>query len=233
MEALDMDPVAFPHISMADHTSDEQRTVESAHTLAQRVLPEVRVLFLDGLETLCGGRITEHRDVTRFMLAASRLCRRQNLTIIGCIPSAKSKEGERYTAPQDRALGSIAWMKLSEMAVLIEPTRSSKPEDPARTVTLLPHRGVIRTFAYSFNGPRLQRQAEITVLPPMDAWLLTAPHEAPMSAKQIIEAGQALGLGRWKVYEWISVQLALGTLVRSEYGEYTVAGAPGADSRVH
>ena len=230
MECLDMDPEAHPHDSMADHTAEGERTVDKALGIARKTLPKMRVLFLDGFETLCAGRITEHRDVTKFMLTTAALCRKENITIIGCVPAVKSKENERYSAPQDRTLGSVAWMKLSDMAILIEPVAPKNPEDANRIVTLLPHRGATRSFAYAFDGPRLVRRAEVTLLPPMDAWLQNAPRQTPIPAKQLVEAGQALGIVRWKLYEWIKTQVDLGTMTRTDYGEYQIVGPVGGET---
>lgn len=222
---IGLDPATIPHVSMLDITRREEYTLESALDIARKCVPGVRVLFLDSLAVLCQGKINDYRDVAQFLNTADRLCAREWITVVGCMPSTKARGNEGYASPTERIFGSIAWSEMTSTKILIEPTKPRDICDPHRIVHLVVPDEPVRVLYFEFqNGKGLVPCEEIALESPLDGWLAEQEEGAtfPTSALQFV--ADAKGVSRTGFFRWLKLQISSGTLEKVGHGEYRVTG---------
>lgn len=223
MRQLGIDPADVPHISLTACTKRDDRNLESALQFARGVRPQAKVLFIDGFASLCSGRINDAKDVTNFLIDASRFCQEENVTIIGTVPSSKAREGEGYTSPRDRIAGSVMWSAGAHTKIVIEQTHANRVSDPFRTVFLYARGLPPRTMQYQFDADgHLLYRNDGEVLPSLDAWLASRQPGDTIHSADLLEAARANGISRSALYRWLEDQTTLGTLIRLERGTYQV-----------
>lgn len=227
MRQLDIPTVGsiFPHFSLVgDHSGPDKRTFHNVYTLACHRVPNLALLFIDSLSSLCPGRITDDRVVDDFIDAMNTVCQTDNVTILGTIRSSKARTGEGYLSPRERIIGSGAFSSATSTKFIIEPTKPSKPDDPNRTLWTLPRVGkpVCQLYAFNDDG-RLERQSDYVPQAPLDAWLLTVASGAEIHSDEMLIVADSCGVARTQLYDWVKVQIELGTLLRIARGEYKKA----------
>lgn len=222
LDSIGLDPLTFPCTSLVHPLRRERRPCfEDALNAARIVDENVRLIFLDGIASLCPGKSNDYRDVSNFLTDSARICHERLVTVIGLVYSVKAREGEGYSAPRDRIAGSLAWSAVTDTKILIEYYRPSKPKDPVRVITLLPQRRPPETFLYQFRSGRLvaMTESENALLQPvLDQWLSSVAPLAELTTQQIVDA--AVDIGRSAVFLWIENQLDLGTLAKLRRGVY-------------
>jgi len=226
MSQLDIPCSTIPHDSLIHPLRrDESRTLDDAFALARRVCPSCKLLFLDGLASLCPGRITDYRELSHFLIGLSKRCKHEQITVVGIVYSSKVRDGSGYIAPRDRIAGSAAWSTLTDTKILIEPLKPSNPADPNRVVSLLPTSHAAEVFAYQFVGGRLlpTSEANCPAQADLDRWLAGLPESLQVCTQDIVEAGSSAGLSRTTIYRWIDDQVSLGTMLRVSRGWYRKA----------
>ena len=226
MRRMDINPAHVPHCSLVKYHRREERSIETAVKAAIACCPVARVLFIDGMSTLCPGKVTDLRDVADFLLTTLRLCESHDVTIIGTVLSVKTREGEGYVSARDRIIGSGAWAALTDTKLFIEPTQPKKPEDPGRSVTIVTAYGTSTRF-YAFDNCRLVGRGAEIIQPDLDHWLLSLSPGAPLSLEDILAAAASFSIGRTKTWDWITAQVELGALVRIGRGKYETPGGAG------
>lgn len=228
MRMLDIDPQAIPHLSLiprGKYVSDEssvERNISTALDFARRREPDVRVLFIDGLGSLCSGRASDLRDVDTFLLGLLSLCQNEDLTIIGCVSSAKAREGEGYASPRDRIYGSTAWATNTDCKILVEPVRATRPDDSGRRIVIECQTRTARVLPYDRieNGGLVPRAGMIDSAG-LDGWLATVPLGAEITTAAMADMGERLGVSKPTVERWLRDQVTLGILVKVKWGVYT------------
>lgn len=224
---LEIDARAIPHFALPRCSRDERTVSTTVAKVLERFGHALKLIILDGFSALCPGRINDHRDVSQLLADAAHLCRREDLTIIGCIASAKSREEGGYVSPRDRVLGSIAWMESTETKILIEPMKPSKPLDPHRLITVMPQHEAPQEFYYRFDASGRLIPTELNVCAvELDEWLATIPLEDPVYTHTILEVSAALGISRASAFRWIDDKLETGRLIRIARGAYRIAVPP-------
>ena len=220
---LGMNQEDLPHFSLT-RWAEEKRTLELAYTTARRNVPPLKVLILDGMQTLCPGRISDSRDSSKFLLNATKLCEEQDITIIGCASTCKAKEGEGYLSPFDRIPGSFFWTTIPLSKIVIESARPSKPSDPSRTVYLASRGVFLKQYQYAIENDRFiyRGEGECLVQPDLDAWLSQQEEDSQITTQQVLQLGEILGVSRRSAFNWIANQLQLGTLEKVDRGHYRV-----------
>lgn len=220
MAQVGLDPATTPHLSLVGRTVDEDRTVGAAIRLARACVPNLRVLFLDGMYSLCPGRINDYRDSSRFLLTTLRTCTEESLTIIGCVPTSKSREGEGYTTPREKIAGSGSWGAISFTKFLFEPRRPSKVRDMTRLLTVMPRSKHTNELSYTRTEHGLIYGAEGISNPELDGWLDTVPIGEEIPASTLVEAATRFGISRASLYRWLEERLELGFLCKLRHGVY-------------
>lgn len=144
--------VSFPVFSLVD-----QMLVSK--DLKMDVLPRLtkfygyrpNFVYVDGFTSLCpGGKINEYHIVAHWLADLQRFCETKAITILGACHTTKTKEGNGFTNPRQKVLGTVAWASYSESMVIIEPDDKDKSAS-RRTVMLLPRNGGTETVMMRFS----------------------------------------------------------------------------------
>lgn len=226
-------PLALPHLSLREcryREADGLTFPLALDAVLQRTHGQPpRCIFLDGLHTLCPGRVTENRDVVNFLTDTAKLLASRRITLIASTYSPKSREGEAYEAILDNVLGARAWTALTDTKIFIQYASASNPSDPRRRVWLFPPDLPAKQSIWQFDDAgRLQYLGDgdtISQSEKLDEWLSKQEPESIVTTAQIHLIGSMLGLSRATTTRWITDQCSLGTLVKVERGEYKVTGS--------
>ena len=223
MADMHLDPSQIPSTSLVGRTRPDEHNVETALAHARQVDPQVRVLFLDGMLSLCTGRVNDYKESAKFLRDTVALCQRERVTIIGCVSTSKSKDGAGYLSTRDRMHGSTAWSSSSQTKILIEPNYPRNDTDITRTVSLMaPARRVIK-FQYELSDTEgLILTGDGPMRASMDGWLAVQPNDTEITTQQFIQVAQGFDIGHATVERWLRQQLELGTLTKVKHGVYRV-----------
>jgi len=131
--------------------------METLDTILKKVesdFPESRVLFIEGIASLVdGGKVNDYHIVSRFLKRLTRLCKKNDWTIIGVGHATKTKENERYLNPRERCLGSVAWGGFSETVVMLDSVDpGNKEKFKYRNVYLLPRNAREEMYEMEFDN---------------------------------------------------------------------------------
>ena len=222
------DPAQIPTISLLEAVSNEERTIDAVFSHAERLVHSCRVIFLDGLQSLCHGNITYQRDVVNFMAYAAQQCIKRSITIIATASTSKAAEAAGTTPVFQRITGSTAWVELAGTLTHIgPPSPSSRVTDPERTVTISMPRRKPLELSYTFTDDgRLECTGEAATFPEMDKWLVQISPGSDITSRDIVDAADARGGSRATAYRWLKEQVALGSMVLVEKGIYRKPAAP-------
>jgi hypothetical protein len=227
MERADIDPGQLPHLSMLDHVQHEDRTVDSALRLARAVVPNLRLLILDGMYTLCPGHINFFHDASKFLIATTQLCKEQRITILGCVTAVKSRDGESQASARDRLPGSIAWATLTSTKILFEPNRIDRyTDDTRRAVVMATALERTITLQYVRQGYRFEYRGEGIAHSDLDTWLLTLHPGTPLTTQDLRDVAERSGISKASLYRWLADQIALGTILKIAHGSYVTPDSP-------
>jgi RecA-family ATPase len=227
MRELGADPAHIPTISLLESTSNEERTIDAVFAQAQRLLPSVRVIFLDGIQSLCHGNITYQRDVVNFMAHGTQQCIRRGITIIATGSTSKAAELNGSTPVLQRVIGSASWVELSATLMHLGPTNPAKFTAPERTLSISIPRAAPRELAYTFtDAGRLEYISDAASFPLLDQWLVQITPGSEITSKDIVDAAAQRDYSRSGAYLWVQEQVQLGTLVLVQRGTYRKPEAP-------
>ena len=225
MAEAGLNPDDFPHVSLAANSKKGDHSLDAALILARRQIPNVRVLFLDGMMSLCQEKITDYRAVSTFLIGALQLCQREHITIVGCGTAAKVRDGEGYASPRERLLGSSAWSEVAAAKLFLDFRNPRDPADPSRVLFVMPPSKPARPYFFVFEEGRLELVAEGFECPgALDMWLQSQAVET-LTNREILVAAEQMGMERSSVYRWIKSQVDSGTLHREKQGLYRIVGA--------
>ncbi len=209
----------IPYFSI--HKTKHIRTLLAVINEARKLVPGVRLLFIDALGVLVPeGKINDYKIVGDFLTDATTLCESMDITIIGLVHSPKSKEGERYLNPRQRVMGTVAWGGFCETVILIEPTE----EGDDRVVQVLPRNAEDTVFNYAFDGGILKEVSpDGLVYDLLDRELMPKiKPDTPMSRLEIVELVSQLGIkcSMKSIERWLKAKVTDGILEKIARGQY-------------
>lgn len=150
MQRLGLPPDSLP--LFVPKGTERKLPLEALLRLQLQEKPDCRVFFIEGLASrVPEGKINDYAVVADFLTGLADFCAKYHVTIIGVVHSAKTKEGERYVNPRQRALGSVAWAAFSETIILIEPVSPDNPDDTVRELYFLPRNSREEKFRMNFK----------------------------------------------------------------------------------
>lgn len=197
MERVGIDPKTVPLVRGVE---DDVIGIEQAMQLSRVLVPDVRFFIIDGFATLVpGGKTNDYATVAKFLRGITRMCKKHDITILGIVHAAKTKENEKYLNPRERILGSVAWAGFSETLFFIEPTAPDNAVDKNRLLEILPRQAAQEKFELELDGrgrliPSTRR---VTVDNDLVAFLDQIPADGEFSADEL---AARLRIGRTKVY---------------------------------
>jgi uncharacterized protein YdbL (DUF1318 family) len=113
--------------------------------------PDVRVIFIEGFSSkVPNGKLNDYDIVSNWLLDIQEFCVKNNITVIGVVHSAKTKEGEEYLDPRQQVLGSVAWAAYTETMVSVKQCKPDSPEDTTRQILFLERNSKPEAFKMEF-----------------------------------------------------------------------------------
>lgn len=230
MLRLGIAPDTVPHFSAVDLRRERfqaapaddpgQFSLSEIIALCRKRVPDCAAVFVDGLPALCRGKIIDHGDVRTFLQDAARLCQTQKVTILGTVYAAKARDGEGYSSPRDRMLGSGAWSAFTSTKIIIE------PDEAKRTVHILPQNfpPQLIELMHDPDTGRLVPYVATGISDRLDTWLKSMEPGSLFTTQQAVMVGEMCGVSKSTVERWIRNQLTLGTIIKIDRGEYRVTG---------
>jgi hypothetical protein len=213
MRRIGLDPATIPHLSLQNTSSSrEDFNIETLILKAKSLVPDLRVLWLEGLGTICPGKITEVRDVTEFLRNLMSICRREHLTIIAEMTTVKAREGNSYSYAIDRLPGSNVWSDMTGSKIPIDLADPRDLTDINRIVVLVMRNRASRRLYAAFVDSGLLAITDRLEVATMDSWLTQQPTPTQVTTKEIHKVGKSLGVSRSSITRWITDQHELGTL---------------------
>lgn len=184
--------------------------------------PQHGLIFIDGFATLCDG-INSYSQSSAFLRVTGELCERTNRSILGSVHSTKTKEGEGYSNPRQRVLGSVAWAAYSDLIVTMDPSKPDDPSDMIRIVNILPRNSKEFTLKYERQGPLLvpwTDPVEDDLLSILDFWLHSQDFDREIPRREIVKYARENSIVERSVERWLDSKLELCQLERTRKGFY-------------
>jgi hypothetical protein len=195
LERLRINPA---HIEFVSTITLDLDTVEAIIQRVHLKVPNVRVLFIEGMTGLMPESKGKSSDggfghASKFLRHLNKLCSELDITIFAVVHSPKSKEDARYLSPRDRVMGSSAWAAYTETLFLIEPVHADTPS--LRNLIIIPRNAPQETHQLEFNdtGRLVESNAEITDTI-IEAFLGTIPYGQTFTTEQFTTAMKRAGL---------------------------------------
>lgn len=198
--------------------------IESVCKHDDLVIVEPLNFFLRDTNNKCGD-INNFGHVSHFLLNVGRVARNNKLAIIGSLHSSKSKTGSGYAAPREKVIGSVAWTAFTSTTIIMDPVDVNTPEDPGRTIYVLPRDEKPFTLDYvvdSDAGGLLVPQAAYAVRhrSQLDKLLDSHPMDQVFTTQHLDEWELQSGVSRRTVLRWVEHKVKNGDVERVERGVY-------------
>jgi hypothetical protein len=237
MERMEIDPTSIPRMSILDERRDrfDNSAGESEYTISELIsIAKKRVhgcglIFMDGFAALCPNKIIDHRDVRVFLQETARLCRDHRITILGTVYAAKARNGEGYSSPRERMLGSGAWSAFTSTKFVIE------LEEAKRVIHILPQNSAPELWELMHdpaNGRLIPFDPLLAMPAPaksslrtgLDTWLQQLSPGSSFTTSDAQLIGESFKISKRTVTRWIADQESMQTIFRVDHGEYRVTG---------
>jgi RecA-family ATPase len=191
--------------------------------LARKKVPDLSVVWLDGIHSLCpGGKINDYGVVQGFLTDITRLCQREKLTFKSLGHATKVREGESFLNPRHRFLGTVAWGGYSDTMTIIDQAKPEDPLDTTRNVYLLPRNELSQTIKYEIVNGKLTQVTDVADLL-MDRWLLQLMASTILSTEACQTQAEKLHISRATCTRWIKRMVEQGKLQKQDRGQYLVS----------
>ncbi len=207
------------------------KNFDDVYNLVTRKIPDVEVIFLDGILRIAESSGLDNKVVGDFLSPLLRKLKEHKITLVATGRCAKPKESRSTIRSIDRFLGATAWTEFASTFIAIDPIHPNRPKDDLRIVTVMPKNSPAFTMNYRFtqdgrlvevpedfasNSPdRIQLLAEML----SGAW---SPGDEITTA-EILDLGQAIGImARSSMMRYVAVLVRRGELQDGGYGMYRV-----------
>lgn len=221
LRRIGIDYKDWPIISLVD--TPKAVNVEQAVLAARAIIPNVEVLWLDGIHSLCpDGKINDYGAVQHFLVAMTRMCQKEGLTFKSLGHATKVKQGEEFLNPRHRFLGSVAWGGYSDTMTIIDQANPEDPADTTRNVYLLPRNAENQVIKYEIVSGRLVPTGDAGEFV-MDRWILTYKAGDTITTATIQAFGDKSKVSRATITRWIKANVDKGTLQKCDRGLYSVS----------
>jgi hypothetical protein len=169
------------------------------------------------------GDINNFGHVSHFLLKIGKIARDLNLAIEGSLHSSKAKTGSGYAVPREKVLGSVAWTAFTSTTIVMEPVDPKTPEDPGRTIYVMPRDERPFTLDYivdSDAGGLLIPQAAHARRFKSDIDKFLEAHEGPFNMQHLEGWQERANVSRATVYRWLEQKIKNGEVEKVERGVY-------------
>lgn len=207
----------IPIISAVDKNIS---TLEAVIQAARDAEPHAKLLILDGFARLVpGSKTNDYGEVAHFLSACTRRCKKEDITILGLVHAAKTKENERYTNPRERILGSVAWAGFTETIIFISSTDPDDVECKYRMLEILSRQSAGIKQELEFHEGRLipstrKQEMEFKITSFLDAF----PFGVVFSSE---EFAATIGIKKTRAYEILNRLIETKAVEKVGHGKYT------------
>lgn len=220
--------VRVPMVSLVDMGGP--KNFRRVYEEAERAVPGVEVIFLDGILYICGSAGMDNATVGDFLSDTLREMRDRSITVIATGRCAKPKAEARNSIRSiDRLLGATAWTEFGSTFIAIEPKNTSARCD-RRVITVMPKRAASFNLHYRFSGEgKLVEVSEDTSADSPDrlqeiASIVTVrdPGEEFTTA-ELLDIGREIGIiSRSSMMGYLQILVRQGVLADGGHGRYVV-----------
>jgi AAA domain len=211
-----------PRSQQVRDAANRQFSVESLVMVARRRVPDCRLIVADGFDTLCPGNTSHSNIVSPFLAEATMRCYDYGVTILGLVQAGKGREGAHIAAPAERLLGSVAWSAHTQTKFIVEPESPESPQQPDRTIYVLPKSHAPFTLRYRFanDGHFYERAQDVDRIAEFINAVGVIPEGEPITTSQLIDIASNLGIALRSAERMITEMLSLGIIERLKKGTY-------------
>jgi hypothetical protein len=174
------------------------------------------LLILDGLDCLVP-KLIDSNQVGDLLFRCAKLASSTNSSVWGALGTSKVKNGEGYSHPRERIIGSSFWARMTETNMLI--SQEDESDDSSRTFYILPRNSRNYSIALTFDEGRLVR----TILSKADDQDLKFMAELPggiFETSAAYDVAVRLGMSRATMFRSIQRLLGQRLISNPSYGEY-------------
>jgi len=199
-------------------------TIFEIVTQCARNFPACRLIFIDGFATLVpNAKLSDYGEVSSFLRLCGRLCEQFNVTILGSLHATKTKEGESYTNPRQRVLGSVAWSGFADLIITIDAEKPSETENQIRLVNVLPRNSAEFALKYQRENEKLvlyTDPGELDLLSMLDAWLRSQSFDREFPTREVLQEAERNQVPRRSAERWLERVCDGGLVARVRKGVY-------------
>lgn len=226
-------PLYVPDPSKSSSTSSA--TTIRPYELFEQVLakslylvPNLKLLIIDGFFRLCPGKINDDKDMTDFLCHVLRRIQEEDITIIGTARATKVKNGEHFRHPRECVVGSGAVSTSCDLIGILDRDKPRQDTNSKRTLHLsCPGTGqktihlVPDAKGLLFPcDPDISRIDELTTL------IALNPLGTELTLAALIKMAAVCGKtppSESTVKRDVNSLLDMGVLVKAKFGRYIVA----------
>jgi hypothetical protein len=197
--------------------------------------PRPQFLYLDGMLNLLPPKVhpNDNRAVSGWLADLTRLCKKENMTLMGSLHSPKMKADDWYDNPRQRISGGASWAGFADTVILVEPV---SPDDPSqmhhRRLIILPrnHKEIVKNLAFNDQG-RLVESDEILNDDLFYAFLISIKPGATFHVERILSVFSGT-ISPKTVHRMLEERIQAGEIERLSKGTYRKIGDPHSNSYV-
>lgn len=129
--------------------------------------PSHRCVFFEAIMGLLphGAGLNDYAAVADFLTGVRISAEDTGLTVIASCHLTKAKSNEKILDPRQRVIGSVAWAAFADCLIMVDHEDSEHPENPNRTISLLPRDYPNHEFAMYFTteGQLIEGTAPVAI----------------------------------------------------------------------
>lgn len=212
---------------LSTDSHSERSTFETVCMDALAAVPDVQVVFLDGIHPMCNGNSNDPGVVTTTLTGISKLLFKYNLTLVatGCF----SKPKDHYSSGRDRFAGAYSWLQGSSSFVSIDFQTPHNPADPRRLVVVHSKSGLAIKLNYRFNdhgtlAPVLNGMPSRPEprYDDFDDAILAHDPGTILARHEIVNIGESLNLSESSIKRHLIELQDAGHVTLSKWGHYQI-----------
>lgn len=176
-ERMKIDPATYNFV--APKKSDFRMEFLNMLGKLSKANPAARLLVVEGLSVKTPmGKINDPCVVGPWLREIGDACKEYELTILGSLHTAKTKEKDGYRAPRAKLSGCAAWAGFASTVIVLE-EQGADTENSRRTLFILPRNAPKQVKTLDFKDGRMYEIVKTrSVRERIIAWLETgAPDE--------------------------------------------------------
>lgn len=223
-ERLKIDPETYNFHS--PHGAALETPLLDYLTALQTRNPSTRLYIIEGIAMQTpAGKINDQRVVGSWLRRLQEFCKKYDVTIIGVLHSAKTKERDRYREPRAKIAGCGAWAGYSSTVVIIE-EKEADGESELRELLILPRNAKKFRYLLDFkDGFLVPAEQKKSVKAKFEDWLM---RQTPGTEFTVEAAILGSGVSKSMVHDAeIPRALNLKLITKTGHGRYKIVDPKG------